>query len=350
MSVFKRNGSSNYYIQFNYRGKTYVKSSRTANKRTAERLERDWKDQIHAQQELGELERIKFEDALAHYYRTKRKTGSHDYVKSNLSKIQEHFPVTMYLDELKNHHLVRFKSVRETEGVGPQTIKHNFNVIRGAVQWAKDHGYQVSALDYPKIKLPKHRLRYLSDDEEQRLLAALDPKRDIAHRPVFERRSKMEVKNMQDNYDLVIVLMDTGARYGEIANITWDNIDLNGRVINLWRSKVRNESIIYMTDRVFDILERRYENKTSEHVFTNSKNGPRGYQAKGIQSAFKRAGVEDFTIHDLRHTCASRLVQNGMSIYEVANILGHVDVQTTQRYAHLENRKISEKAMMILNR
>jgi site-specific recombinase XerD len=41
--------------------------------------------------------------------------------------------------------------------------------------------------------------------------------------------------------------------------------------------------------------------------------------------------------HDLHHTCASRLIRNGMSLYEVSNILGHVDVQTTQRYAHLEN-------------
>ena len=53
MSVFKRNGSGNYYIQFNYRGKTYVKSSRSTNKRTAERMEREWRDQIHAMMEMG---------------------------------------------------------------------------------------------------------------------------------------------------------------------------------------------------------------------------------------------------------------------------------------------------------
>ena len=52
--------------------------------------------------------------------------------------------------------------------------------------------------------------------------------------------------------------------------------------------------------------------------------------------------------HGLRNTCATRLIQNGMSLYEVSNILGHVDVQTTQRYAHLENVDVGRKARDIL--
>ena len=59
MSVFKRNGVGKYYIQFNYNGKTYCRSSKTTNKRTAERIEREWKDEIHLIEELGERPRIK---------------------------------------------------------------------------------------------------------------------------------------------------------------------------------------------------------------------------------------------------------------------------------------------------
>ena len=62
----------------------------------------------------------------------------------------------------------------------------------------------------------------------------------------------------------------------------------------------------------------------------------------------KRAGIKEFTIHDFRHTCASRLIQNGLSLYEVASILGHTDVQTTQRYAHLECRDVSQRARDIM--
>ena len=67
MSIFKRNGVGNYYIQFNHRGKTYIKSSRTTNKRTAERMEREWRDEIHRIDEMGERPRIKLVEALAGY-------------------------------------------------------------------------------------------------------------------------------------------------------------------------------------------------------------------------------------------------------------------------------------------
>ena len=64
MSVFKRSGVCKYYIQFNYNGKTYCRSSKTTNKRTAERIEREWKNEIHLIEELGERPRIKLRDSL----------------------------------------------------------------------------------------------------------------------------------------------------------------------------------------------------------------------------------------------------------------------------------------------
>ena len=104
-----------------------------------------------------------------------------------------------------------------------------------------------------------------------------------------------------------------------------------------------------MTSRVFDILATRFENKKSDWVFTNqSGTGPRGYAPKGIRTAFQRAGLTGVRIHDLRHTCASRLVQNGMSLYEVSQMLGHCDISTAQIYAHIENKDISKNARDIM--
>ena len=62
---------------------------------------------------------------------------------------------------------------------------------------------------------------------------------------------------MHDAYDLVILLLDTGARYSEIANIEWARIDLDDQSIRLWRSKVQNETVLYMSKRVFETLTRR---------------------------------------------------------------------------------------------
>jgi len=349
MSVFKRNGIGNYYIQFNYRGKTYVKSSRSTNKRTAERMEREWRDQIHARMEMGERQRITLKGALEGFKASKKNTASERYALHAANVLNEHFPTHLNLDEIQSWHLTKFKSKREQGGSAAQTIKHNFQALRGACQWAKDNGYMVKELEFPKLKIDNKRLRFLSIEEEKRLLVELDPKIDLPYRPSYEDRPAKENCMRQDNYDLVILLLDTGARYGEIAGITWDRINMEENTINLWRPKVKNESIICMTSRVHEVLQRRSEEKQTEYVFTNEKgDGPRNHATSGIKKAMKRAGIKGFTIHDFRHTCASRLIQNGLSLYEVASILGHTDVQTTQRYAHLECRDVSQRARDIM--
>lgn len=66
------------------------------------------------------------------------------------------------------------------------------------------------------------------------------------------------------------MLLDTGAIYDEVARIEWDQIDLEDSSIKLWRSIVSNESVIYMTTRVVDVLTRRYNAKAhSQYVFAN---------------------------------------------------------------------------------
>jgi site-specific recombinase XerD len=60
-----------------------------------------------------------------------------------------------------------------------------------------------------------------------------------------------------------------------------------------------------------------------------------GSVKKGFAGACKRAGISDYVPHDLRHTFASWLVQKGVSLYEVRDILGHSSIKLTERYAHL---------------
>lgn len=350
MSVIKRGNSKFWYIQFQFLGKTYIKSSKSTDKRVAERIEREMKVKIHSQQYLGDKPSVRFSDIILQFIQSKEGTPNHPSLLSHHRILSKIFPTNKKLHEISNNDIVQLLNIRIKQGVTNQTIKKSFDLIRGSWKLGRKLGYQYSDIDFPILKMEKHRLRYLTLDEEKRLLKELDPKReDLGSIPSSKRPQNIK-QDMIDIYDLVVILIDTGARYSEISKIEWSSINIDERTIRLWRPKVRNESILYMTDRVYSILLRRYKSKSSQYIFTNKKGGPRNTATLPIRKAFKRSGIEGCTVHTFRHTHASRLIQNGLSIYEVKEILGHTDINTTLRYAHLERRDISSKARDVINK
>ena len=275
-------------------------------------------------------------------------TPNHRNQVNHAKQILRHIRQTLPLAALQPSMLEDYKQRRLKAGISSQTIKHSLNCLTGALKKAKREGYDCPDLAAPSVKVPNGKLRFLTLDEEKRLLDELDPSRRINSIPTSRRA---EIQGfMQDNHDLIILLLDTGARYSEIANIHWKQINLHERTISLWRSKVNNESIIFMTDRVHEILTRRSRSRSGDHVFTNKAGAARGYSSTAIRKAFRRAGLTDCTIHTLRHTHASRLIQNGLSVYEVRAVLGHTDIKTTMRYAHLEQVSVTQKARDVINR
>jgi integrase len=351
MSIVKRGNSQYWYIQFQLNGKTFIRSSRTTNKKVADQMEVEWKTKLHAQQFLGKREQVPLGEALRTFIATKQGTANYRNLRGHQDAIERHLNPKKYFDELTNQDLERLKRDREAEGIGAQTLKHCLNLVGAAAKHSRKLGYAIPDLHLPYVKLPKYRLRFLSDDEERRLLKELDPKREGKGLKPYAQRHPELKRAMQDAYDLVVLLLDTGARYSEMANIKWAQIHLELREIHLWRPKVQNETILYMTDRAYEILKRRraIARPVTAYVFQNKKGEARGYAAQAIGKALRRAGLRDCTIHTLRHTLASRLIQNGMSIYEVREILGHSDIKTTMRYAHLEQRHVSAKARDIIN-
>ena len=312
-------------------------------------MEREWKVKIHSQIILGDKALIRFSELMNMFIKTKEGTSNYSSLVSQSRVLNRLFPVGSYLHEITNHDIEVFVQKRLREGVRNSTIIHIFNLIRGTWKYGQKMGYQTSELIFPVLKLHKHRLRYLTLDEEQRLLSELNPKREVYGLPEYNKRSESMKACMQDNYDLVVLLLDTGARYSEIAQIEWGSINLKTREIQLWRPKVKNESILYMSDRVYRVLTRRHESNNLKYVFANKKGGPRNHATIAIRKAMIRAELTDCTIHTLRHTHATRLIQNGLSIYEVKEILGHTDIATTMRYSHLETRSVSSKARDVIN-
>lgn len=349
MTVTKRSGSKNWYMHFQLHGKTHIRSSRTTSKKAAEQMEVQWKAKLHAQHFLGCRERITLQGAIEQFCSSRTGTPNHPGLLSSFRCLSRLLPIQRPIDELSSHDLERFKQARISEGAGSQIIKHNLDLVRGTWLFAKKLGYQVSDLEFPEVKIQRKAVRYLSEVEEAHLLNCLDPARiGRGLAPVSAQPSNVRDR-MQDALDLVILLLDTGARYSEIANIEWSRINLVEKTINLWRSKVQNQTVLFMSDRVCEVLTRRSHKVNSPYIFSNMTGGPRGYASISIRKALRKAGLEDCSIHTLRHTHASRRVQHGMSVYEIREILGHSDIKTTMRYAHLEANQTSSKARDVMN-
>src|SRR5450631_1148671 len=254
MSIVKRGNSKNWYIHFQFNGQTYIRSSRTTNKKIAESMEIEWKAKLHSQQYQGRKQRITLADAFEQYKLSKQGIASYRNLIAHETVLCRLLPMKKQIDELTSRDLEKFKRDRIAEGVGAESLKYGLLLIRGTLKFAQQLGYQVSDVTFPQIKLPKNSLRYLSDDEERRLLVALDPMRHGAGLPPVVARSAEMQRALHDAYDLVVLLLDTGARYSEIANIEWKRFDLASRTIHLWRQKVQNENVLYMTDRVFEVF------------------------------------------------------------------------------------------------
>jgi integrase len=245
---------------------------------------------------------------------------------------------------------------RRSEGCSNTTILHELSTLNQAIKLNKKIGNPVPDLSFRDVKRDnqlrpsKGRLRYLSKDEEIRLLATLDPENRISG---FGMHTDEDIYIFRrDIYDLVIVLLDTGARYSEAAGLAWEHVDLKEKTIALYRSKVNNESTLQMTARVHKVLTRRFENRTEnqKYIFESEDGKARKYAPGAFVRACKRCGIEGITLHSLRHTFASRVVQAGLSLVEIQNLLGHASPITSLRYAHLAPNQAASKAVMVLDK
>lgn len=161
---------------------------------------------------------------------------------------------------------------------------------------------------------------------------------DIAE---IERLSQvMNEHRNQRMADVIRLLMLTGARRGEVLNATWDQFDLDRAV---WTkpaatTKQRKLHRTPISGAAVQLLRtiRTRSPKNCPWVFPGDANGKPVQEIKRFwDDVRKKAGLTDVRVHDLRHTFASLLVSSGMTLPMIGKLLGHTQVQTTQRYAHL---------------
>lgn len=167
---------------------------------------------------------------------------------------------------------------------------------------------------------PRGRVRYLNDEERERLLqvckASINP---FLH-------------------TLVVLALSTGARYGELIKLRWDDIDWDRKAITLHDTKNKERRLLPLMHYALELMEAHHKirNIASDLVFPAPSNPTRPWNSRSSWlSALQKANIQNFRFHDLRHSCASYLAMNGASLAEIAEVLGHKTLQMVKRYAHL---------------
>ena len=243
MSLIKPTKSPNWHIKFYRHGVRYYKSSGTPDKERAAQIEKNWKESLFRMEALVDPDKITIQEAIDLYREYNKRTLNEPRgcIKSNLKFIEEHINNTdRMLHHLKTLDLDDLMNIRLDRDNKPATIQQMFNTLRSVLNHADRLEFKIPVrLKYPKVKVNNGKLRYLTLEEEQRMLDELRPK----------DRSNRWRHSQLDAYELIIVLLDTGARYSEIAKLKWTDIDLDNRTIRLYRPKVDNESVLTMTDR-----------------------------------------------------------------------------------------------------
>jgi integrase len=173
-------------------------------------------------------------------------------------------------------------------------------------------------LQVGKLKESKGRTRYLSDGEREALLA--------------------ECKKHQAFYVAVVLALSTGARKSEIMGLRWAYADLSRGLITLEETKNGETRSIPLAGSALNLLREwgKVRRIDTDHVFPSRHNPEQPIDLRRPwEEALKRAGIQDFCFHDLRHSCASYLAMSGATPSEIAGILGHKTLAMVKRYAHL---------------
>ena len=206
--------------------------------------------------------------------------------------------------------------------LAPATVNRYAASLGGMLTWAirkriAPRGFEHPCRSVERRRESNERVRFLTADERARLLEAC-------------RASKWPRL-----YLLVLMAITTGARRGELTGLRGRDLDLQRAVAHVHLTKNGDRKVLPLMPAVVEEL-RRHRVADGALLFASKRRPEQPYTFESVwTTALKAAGIKDFRFHDLRHTCASYLAQDGASLLEIADVLGHRQLSVTKRYSHL---------------
>jgi len=236
-------------------------------------------------------------------------------------------------------HLEQIKSAMVKKKKAAASIRYALAVVRQTLNYAiKMKGYSINnpVQRVAKPKADNKRVRYLTEKEAGALLAALKVKSQKVH-------------------DITLLSLHCGLRFGEIASLTWADVDLKSGTLFLRDTKGGRNRHAFMTDEVKKMFRATPRGENDALVFP----GRNGKKIESISKSFDKVvtkqglnnNVKDrrqrVVFHTCRHSYASWLVQKGVDLYTVQKLLGHASITQTERYSHLAEGNLQAAAKML---
>lgn len=333
MGLYRRGRT--WWMSFTYCGEQVRKSTYVSDKRKAEEIYHHVMSQIREgkwfvrSEGEGKTIRDLLERYMDEHSIPNKSVGTVRNDRGMVNEILEYFG-DMLLIELTPPRIAEYKAFCRKKGLKPATINHRRKLLSGAFNLAIREWEWVKENPVIKVKAEKvrnERDRWLTPEEEQILL-----EKSVLH-PTL-KGNKTEPRYWLQ--ELIIFALQTGMREDEILSLEWIYVDLDRRTVTVIKSKNDLPRTVPLTSVALQLLVSKSENRKSDYVFPNEAGRKMGRRnmTRAFDKVVERAGIVNFTFHDLRHTFATRLAQVGVDLYTISKLLGHKDVKMTQRYAH----------------
>ena len=236
-----------------------------------------------------------------------------------------------YLDQITKQDIINLHHGLRKKGYAPGTCNRSLVLVRYAfnlaIKWEIPGVKSNPSKDVPLFDDHAKKERYLTQEETQRLYSAVQK----SDNPMLQY--------------IIPMLILTGARKREVLDARWEDFDLEHRRWRIPITKAGKPRHVPLSDGVLRLLGQIPRTDDCPFVFANPTTGkPYVSVFSSWNTARKKVGLRDVRMHDLRHSFASFLVNAGRSLYEVQRILGHTQIKTTQRYAHLSQDTLVDAA------
>jgi len=325
MSLYRRGKDGVWWVRFTAPDRRRVRQSTgTQDRAKAQEYQDKLKVELWRVSKLGEKPRRIWQEAVIRYLREVAHKAGYEEDKRQIKWLDKYLR-EKYLDEITRDVVEKVKEAKLETGVANATCNRMLAVVRAVLRKA---AYDWEWTDRaPKVRLlpePKRRIRFITREEAERLVAELP----------------------EHLAEAVRFSLETGLRRSNVTDMQWSQVDLMRRCawVHPDQAKARKAIPVPLNASAMLVL-RRLQGKHQVYVFSYQGRGPvRCVNGQPWRDAVKRAGLENFRWHDLRHTWASWHVQQGTPLHALQELGGWETADMVRRYAHLAPEHLAEYA------